>query len=536
VDPLSAARAVLPAWLPFFSLLAAPLGFLAGWMAARGLTAVAFRRAFAARDAHWTERARLAWPARAVTGFGAAVLPAVFGALLSNLGGPLALLGRSAAGLVAGVAALAGYALGTWPAARRLHGARASSRGRFLAGTAALFLVRAPHLVVTAVVAALMPPRFTGHGAEAALLLAVGTLLVFAAAFGGALGVGRVLGLIRPGGERLRRAAASAAAHEGVPAPGTAEMTCHLPVAFAIPLRRKLVFSDEALALFDDDELAAVAAHEIGHLTESLSVTLQRVGVLLFFTLLMAAPSLAGEGGRGAFLAVLFCLLALVAIGAFSRRTAREMEVRADAHAAAHEDAPGVYARALEKLHEAALVPAVLGRKGATHPDLWDRMTAAGSPPAWPKPERPGRGRAERAALALVAALLLVAGLAAQSVLVGALARRQPLAAVALTGGDAWPLSELARARAAGSRADDAVPLYRAAFTLDGRPGHLANAAFVASRAGRCDAARALAEEAAGALRSRPRAGAWDTHLVARAADVARRCERSAAGGGDRGD
>lgn len=534
MDPLSKARALLPFWLPFVSLLAVPVAFGAGWLAARVLTPLAYRRVFAAKDAHWTERARLAWPARRWTGLALVAVSAIIGALVSPLGGPLALVGRAAAGVLGGAAALAGFALGTWPAARRLHGAAIGDRRRYVASSAALLLVRVPHVVVAGAVAAFMPPRFSGHGAEAALLLLVGTALVFAAAFGGGLALGRLLGLFRAGDPRLVSAAESAASAAGVPPPGTGVLTCHLPAAFAIPLRRILAVSDSALALFDDAELEAVVAHETGHLTESASVTFQRVSGLLLFTLLMAAPSLAGEGGRTAFFALLLSLLALVAVGAFSRRTAVAMEVRADAQAVAHARILGVYARALEKMHEAALVPAVLGSRLATHPDLWDRMAAAGAPPAWPRPAKPASGAGGRLALVLASGCVFVGAEAVRPELVAAVSRGSALAAVALTGGEPWALSELARERAAGARPEDAVVFYRAAFARDGRPGTLANAAFVENRAGRCPEAKALADEAGQALARLPgRPDPWDQHLVARAADVAARCGRRAPDGDD---
>lgn len=525
MDPLAAARALLPVWLRFLSLLALPLGFGAGWLAARALTPYAYRRVLRAREAHWTERARLVWPARKWSALALVALPSVIGAIVAHLGGPLSLLGRAATGLLGGGAALAGYALGTYPTGRRLHGRAIGGPGRYLASSASLLLARAPHVVVAVVVAAFMPPRFTGHGAEAGALLALGTALVFAAAFGGGLATGRVLGLVRDADGRLRRAAVAGAAHAGVPPPGAVVMTCHLPVAFAVPWRRILVFSDSALSLFDDAELEAVVAHETGHLTESAAVTFQRLSGLLAFTLLMAGPSLAGEGGRTALLAVLLSVLALVAFGAFSRRTAVAMERRADTHAAAHAEA-GAYARALEKVHETGLVPAVLRKGTATHPDLWDRMTAAGALPGWPKPAPPAGGGAGRFLLLLACAIAVVASEAGFARALPALARRNPDAAVALTGGEPGPLSELARARAARGSPGDAVVLYRAAFALDGRPGHLANATFVENRSGRCEEARALAEQALGASRA---AGVseWDRHLASRAADVARRCGRA---------
>ena len=138
-------------------------------------------------------------------------------------------------------------------------------------------------------------------------------------------------------------------------------------------------------------------------------------------------------------------------------------------------------------------------------------------------PSPPAGRIAGRVALVAASVLVLVAAEVGRPRALAAVIRRSPLAAVALTGGEAGPLSELARARAAGGRPEDAVALYRAAFTLDGRPGHLANAAFVESHAGRCAEARALADESS---RAAQRAGVtqWDRHLASRASDVAKRC------------
>ncbi len=521
---MAAARALLPAWLPFVSLATIPVAFAAGWAAARLLTPLLFRRALAASSAHWTERARLAWPARRASVVLLLFLPAVLGAFLANLAGPFSVAGPSVTGLLAGAAALAGVALGMRPASLRLRGAADVTRRAWAAGLAAVLLVRAPHVAVACAFAAFMPPRLTGHGAEFAAVLLLGTAAVFVAAFGGGVAFGRLLCLFRPAGPRLRGAVRAAADAAGAPAPAAFEMAGSAPIALAIPIRRALVVSDGALALWDDAELEAVVAHETGHLTEPRAVTFQRAAGLLAFSLLVAAPTLAGEGGRTAFLAVLGTLLVLVAVGAFSRRTGLAMERRADAHASRQADG-AAWARALEKMYAASLVPAVLPARSATHPDLWDRMTAAGSPPAWEKPAVPSSGLALRAAVAVLLAALLAAGLVSWRRAVSALSRRSPLAAVAATGGQTWPLSELARARAAGGRGDEAVALYRASFSLDGWPGHLANAAFVENAAGRCEAVRELAGEAAEALAHTPgKPGDLGAFLVGRAKDVARRC------------
>lgn len=140
----------------------------------------------------------------------------------------------------------------------------------------------------------------------------------------------------------------------------------------------------------------------------------------------------------------------------------------------------------------------------------------------------PPSGRiAGRVALVVASVLVLAAAEIGRPRAVNAVSRRSPLAAVVLTGGEARALSDLSLARAALGRPEDAVAFARAAFALDGRPGHLANAAFVESRAGRCSAARALAEEAVQAAR-RAEVTEWDRHLATRASEVAKHCAGAA--------
>jgi hypothetical protein len=142
-------------------------------------------------------------------------------------------------------------------------------------------------------------------------------------------------------------------------------------------------------------------------------------------------------------------------------------------------------------------------------------------------PSPPAGRIAGRVALFSASVLVLAAAEVGRPKAVAEVTRRSPLTAVALTGGDAWTLSALARATAAAGTPGDAVVFYRAAFSLGGRPGDLANAAFLESRSGRCDSARALAAEAGRAAR---RAGTaeLDRYLAGRAADVAAHCGKAA--------
>jgi hypothetical protein len=138
-------------------------------------------------------------------------------------------------------------------------------------------------------------------------------------------------------------------------------------------------------------------------------------------------------------------------------------------------------------------------------------------------PAPPAGGLGRRFVIVLAWVLVFLAAEAGRVRALAPLSRRSPLAAVALTGGEAWSLSELARARAAGRQPKEAVAFYRAAFALDGRPEHLANAAFVESHAGRCPEAKALADEAA---RVSVRPASREALLVARARIVADHCGR----------
>src|SRR5207248_490847 len=95
-------------------------------------------------------------------------------------------------------------------------------------------------------------------------------------------------------------------------------------------------------------------------------------------------------------------LLAVVLL----RRLGRRMEERADREARVYEGDPGTYARALEKLYEANVLPVVLRGKRTVHPHLYDRLVAAGTTPAYPRPAAPPRFLSGLAvALAAVVAL-----------------------------------------------------------------------------------------------------------------------------------
>jgi hypothetical protein len=69
------------------------------------------------------------------------------------------------------------------------------------------------------------------------------------------------------------------------------------------------------------------------------------------------------------------------------------MEKRADEAAVGYQLDASIYAQALARLYEANQMPAIMPRRWfvAPHPDLYDRMLAAGLTPDFAKPLPPRR-------------------------------------------------------------------------------------------------------------------------------------------------
>ncbi len=149
--------------------------------------------------------------------------------------------------------------------------------------------------------------------------------------------------------------------------------------AYAFPSGKKLLFTERLLELLSDEELASVCAHELGHLKESKLDQIKRhVHVLAFWPLIFMSP-LCHRFGPLAFLAL---LVNAALVPRIYQKISQRLERRADALAKGNETDSGHYARALEKLYEDSLLPAVTASQ-KTHPHLYDRMLAAGVTPEY---------------------------------------------------------------------------------------------------------------------------------------------------------
>jgi len=355
---------------------------LASTATAALVVAIASRNFNRAGDVPWTERARLGWTARMAVGSCAVLLPVLFGLFGGfSAADPLGLPPRGL-GILWAVAAWLGVLIVGRRLMRKLTGRdRATPESRRVVSLS--LLIVAPQLLTWALIFALIPDRWN---LRATGLMVAGAGVIGFGVGGGWLWVCRRLGLLHPASARLEAIVARTSERTGVRVRGAEELDSDTANALAFPVTGRLVFTGRLLEALDDEELAAVCAHELAHLDEPRGVVLARVGAAFLFLGLPALYPLTGTFGPVTIL--IAPLVVLLAIIAFTR-IARRMEVRSDRLGHAHEGDVGTYALALEKLYIANLIPAVLKAKRPVHPHLYDRMIAAGFAPDYERPRPP---------------------------------------------------------------------------------------------------------------------------------------------------
>lgn len=368
----------------FSALLASFGGALGYWMLEpAGLDGLA-----------WPERARLTWPARigsillafVLVVFCALIVPMLAGALR----GPF-----QASVAVAFVAAVLPVRFLRRRFERRIH-PRPEEADR-PSGRLGFLLVMYGHLVgIFALVAAVswLPLWATPLG----LVLAAG--LVWGWSRGWGVELALRAGLASPAPPELDRRVRERAREQGIELTSVDVLEYTAANAFALPLGRRVAFTRGALEVLDDEGVMGIADHELGHVGEPRKVILARLAVTMALVPLVGLVPLVAHFGLMGLLVLLGVMVLWLSAG---RRLRRRMEERADAHA--HEGDPRVYALALEALYRHNRAPAVLGR--GPHPDLWDRMQAAGVEPSWGKPAAPTRWGYR---LRVLGALLATAG------------------------------------------------------------------------------------------------------------------------------
>jgi Zn-dependent protease with chaperone function len=220
----------------------------------------------------------------------------------------------------------------------------------------------------------------------------------------------RWLRLLKPAPEHLMALVEEISQKMQVPVRATWVLSTHLSNAVALPLTRQLIFTEKLLSTHPDAEIKAICAHELGHLNEPRKVIFVRALVALaLFPLVFINPMNSLPAVDNGFLLLLIPVLILFLVG---MRVSRRMEKRADKIAIESEHInPEVYARALVRIYQTNQMPAVMPRQSnKIHPDLYDRMLAAGVTPDFPKPA-PAKGLSWSSYLVL-AGLFVLPGLA----------------------------------------------------------------------------------------------------------------------------
>jgi len=353
-----------------------------------------------AADAHWTERARLAFAPGAAVIWLAAVLPSA-AALLAGVA--LAMLSSPPSVPNIGfwlpwLAAFAGVLTARYRWIRELWGTRVTVRS-WLAGCLVLALLLVPHLLVTFFLLFLLPET---PQPSSALWIGAASLAMAFFAFGGGVLLLRLLRVARPAGLQLSGMVEQLA--QDMKLRGrirVLELDWAQVNAVASVTYRAVAFSRPLLAIMSPEETRAIAAHELGHLLEPPWVRLVRV--IHMFAYLPAAPMIK-YGGTGGFLAG--CLLMMTLLLGF-KRLARRMEARADRIESQAVAEPRAYMRSMIKLHEANMVPAVMPGS-QTHPHLYDRLLDGGIQPDFPRPAAPSRAKPLLAAAATTLAAAAV--------------------------------------------------------------------------------------------------------------------------------
>lgn len=479
-EALALARASVPFWVPWLPVALALLWAPVAWLLARLLVRVAIARVPREGEAHWTKRAVAARVLR-VHLIRAALLVGI-AAGMWVVAGPLSELSWATLVTLAPIAALVGWSRGLRPL-RAALGLPQAPRGGGPRTAIAYALLFFPHLLLVALVIGLT------WGREPAIVLgatALGMIAIILLLRGGALRLARALGAVQAAPPRLLEVVRRAADRSERAVPDTVVVPSGAVNAFAFVYAGVLGVTSALVELLDDTELEAIVLHELGHLAESPAALRTRALSLTAFTTF----ALLELESRVSLWIVLVHVLVVIAIARWVRARTRALEQAADAHAHDHVE-EGTYARALEKIYRLNLFPAVQGGR-RVHPDLYDRMIAAGVTPDYPRPPAPAQSR-WRVALFVLPAVICIGAIALT------LRHAHWPFPLGLALGDTSALYDAARARADAGHPEESVAfdvLYDDAYE-NRYAAPLAGLATDQIFAGECEGARASLDELA---------------------------------------
>jgi len=346
-------------------VLAASATFVTNWLAL-----IPWRRN---RDKHWTEQARLVYPV-----FVAARSNLLFVPGIITLAVWMMRADSFPLWLFAGIFAMAGATAGTLFLSLEVF--PRTSVPDLLREAAADWLMRFLIWLIFIAAAVEMPDKFNLSALGLGILV---VLLWVLRASGGWVWLGKTIGLFVPAPERLINIVRKMSTMMNIPCRNVLLVRSSRSQAYALPDIRLLLFTRRLLELSSDDEIRAICAHELAHLTESRAISyLRSIKTLAYLPWVFFNPLIHAAG----FGAVWFLLFISFVVPRIYSKVSRKLESRADAMAKANEPDDGVYARALARLYEDNLAPAVTARK-LTHPHLYERLLASGITPDFPRPK-----------------------------------------------------------------------------------------------------------------------------------------------------
>jgi hypothetical protein len=336
----------------------------------------------------WPQRARLAQAARvapALTVFIVNMIVTWVGILYFSIIGWRPTVAELFLSTLPSILALVGVAMFVaW-----VVSPRRSPLSHWLAGCMSAVLFGYPNTVVVFTVAAalvLLP-----HNLSMVLaVLFMGALGSGFAAWGGGIWVARALGLAQPALPRAAQAVDWAAERVGERPAAVYELRWPRVTIDAFTFSRYLVITDAAAELLRDEELLALATRELTFFQQPwLTGTLRVADSAVVFVMLACMAIGVTVGGH----AMMIGNATGFGAAFLMRPLVRRLQLKADALAARAAIDPASALRALERQYELNLKPVVSALAGSREPHLYDRMIAAGIPPAYPRPEPPSKLR-----------------------------------------------------------------------------------------------------------------------------------------------
>jgi Zn-dependent protease with chaperone function len=232
-----------------------------------------------------------------------------------------------------------------------------------------------------------MPATFS-LGAMGIAGLTMAAILALEIGFGQQLM--RLLGILKPADGNILDRVATVSAKRQVPVRRVWRLVGVAYQALAYTLAGSLAFTDPFIREMPADEVEAVIAHELGHLSEPRGLRLLRLAKIFWvLPILMFRPL---ESILGKALAIEAAASFIWIVRGSVRALGRKLEERADRFAVNEPDQSVAYGRALEHLSRLNYMPMVMnGRSRGTHPHTYDRMLACGITPDYPRPLPPPR-------------------------------------------------------------------------------------------------------------------------------------------------